>query len=51
MPMEKKACIVDIKKKFGINTPKEVNGTATKCRVYTVHEWLKNTVFVPLESK
>jgi hypothetical protein len=30
---------------------KEVNGTATKCRVYTVHEWLKITVFVLLESK
>jgi hypothetical protein len=28
-----------------------VNGTATKCRVYTVHEWLKITVFVLLESK
>jgi hypothetical protein len=22
------------------NFRKEVNGTATKCRVYTVHEWL-----------
>ena len=31
--------------------PKEVNGTATKCRVYAVHEWLKITVFVLLESK
>ena len=31
--------------------PREVNGTATKCRVYTVHEWLKITVFVLLESK
>jgi hypothetical protein len=31
--------------------PKEVNGTATKCRVYTVHESLKITVFVLLESK
>ena len=30
---------------------KEVNVTATKCRVNTVHEWLKNTVFVLLESK
>ena len=31
--------------------PVEINGTATKCRVYTVHEWLKITVFVLLESK
>jgi hypothetical protein len=31
--------------------PKEVNGTATKCRVHTVHEWIKITVFVLLESK
>jgi hypothetical protein len=30
---------------------KEVNGTATKYCVYTVHEWLKITVFVLLESK
>ena len=30
---------------------KEVNGTATKRRVYTVHEKLKMTVFVLLESK
>ena len=29
----------------------KVIGTATKCRVHTVHEWLKNTVFVLLESK
>ena len=31
--------------------PKEVNGTATKCRVYTVHEKLKMTVFVLLKWK
>jgi hypothetical protein len=28
-----------------------VNGTATKCHVYTVHEWLKITIFVLLELK
>ena len=39
--------IIKINSKF----PKEVNGTATKCCVYTVHEWLKITVFVLLESK
>jgi hypothetical protein len=35
-------------KQFKINSkfPKGVNGTATKCRVYTVHEKLKMTIFV-----
>jgi hypothetical protein len=28
-----------------------IEHTATKCRVYTVHEWLKITIFVLLESK
>ena len=34
---------------FVLYMTKEVNGTATKCRVYTVHERLKITVFCPIK--